>query len=165
MKYIIGLLLWIPMLGWACCRIYHGVTFNQECGGYLENAAHAGTVMMALPAMDQAVSYLQSHRMTAGYTSLMWKTQDENVGYWYSNLVAARDDLDRIAQEKFSPLEESNVLMKLHQVLKVESGGGSTVRVPQGISMSPHNGAFFAWGLIGFLMAFLGSIVIEIDEP
>lgn len=145
MKFLIGLALWIPLLLWGGCRFYQEVIFNQQCEGYLENAAHASTVMM-VPAMDEAVGYLKSHGMTQGYTSIFWQTQDENVGYWYSNLVAARDDLNRIVQQKLSPLEESNVLIKLHEAIKVQGKEGSSVRVPQGLPIAPHNGEFFAWG-------------------
>jgi hypothetical protein len=153
MRAIFGIILCLPFIGWASSRIYRDVKFNQECAGYLENAAHANQVKDALPEMENALKYMRDHRMTEGYTSIIYNTQDENVGFWYKNLEAATQELRVEAKnEKMSPLEQSNVLLKLHETLKREP--------PSGIEIAPNNSGYCWFGCLSFVVAIVGGILI-----
>ncbi len=142
----------ISFCGWGAVRSFKAVTFKQECGGYLKRAADANTVDLAKVEMTRAITYLDQHGLTTGYTSVLWKTPDEDVGYWYSNLRASLAELDSIPPEA-SPLERSNVLMKLRETLMDNGKNGDYLTIPEGLSACPSNTAFFWWGWISFGVA------------
>lgn len=118
--------------------------FNQQCGGYLEQAANANTVELAKERLDIAIKYIEDHNLTTGYTSVLWKTEDENLEFWYRNIKACRNELEEAMD--LSQLEKSNVLMKVRESLKESKGeNGDKVIIPTGISRYPHN---LAWGIL-----------------
>tara|TARA_Y100000034_G_C6884343_1_gene405818 strand:- start:169 stop:612 length:444 start_codon:yes stop_codon:yes gene_type:complete len=114
------------------------ILFKKDCAGYLKRAADANTVDLALSQMEIAIRYIETNGMTEGYTSIVYNTPDEDLGYWYTNLVAARDGLLQI-DENSSELERSNVLMKLRETLLDSSGTGDTLTYPKGIGVFPLN--------------------------
>ena len=124
--------------------IVKSVKFNQQCGGYLEQAANANTVELAKERLDIAIKYIEDHNLTTGYTSVLWKTEDENLEFWYRNIKACRNELEEAMD--LSQLEKSNVLMKVRESLKESKGeNGDKVIIPAGISRYPHN---LAWGIL-----------------
>ena len=124
--------------------IIKSVKFNQQCGGYLEQAANANTVELAKERLDIAIKYIEDHNLTTGYTSVLWKTEDENVEFWYRNIKACRNELEDAMA--LSQLEKSNVLMKVRESLKESKGeNGDKVIIPAGISRYPYN---LAWGIL-----------------
>ncbi len=34
--------------------------------------------------------------MTSGYTSILWQTPDEDIGFWYTNLKASQQELQNL---------------------------------------------------------------------
>ena len=58
--------------------IVKSVQFKQECSGYLKQAADANTVELALERLNLALDYIESHNLTSGYTSVLWRTENEN---------------------------------------------------------------------------------------
>ena len=61
--------------------ILRGINFNVECKGHLKRAADANTIELAKQELDIALSYLEREGMTEGYTSVLYKTPDEDVGF------------------------------------------------------------------------------------
>lgn len=117
--------------------IVKSVQFKQDCSGYLKQAADASTVELALERLNLALDYIEDHKLTSGYTSVLWRTEDENVGYWYQNLKACQKELE--ANLGASSLEKSNVLMKVRETLTDEDEDGTTLTIPAGISRYPKN--------------------------
>lgn len=126
------------------------IQFDQDCGGYLSLAANANTVEIAGEQLDIALKYMEENKLTSGYTSILYKTPDEDVGYWYRNIKSARGELSTIAPNA-SQLEKTNVLMKLRETLAAGT--------PVGIALYPNN---VFYGLLIFIvsMAFLGVLFI-----
>ena len=60
------------------------IQFDQNCGGYLKQAADANTVELAKQRIDIAVKYMEDNHLTDGYTSVLWCTEGDNVGYVYT---------------------------------------------------------------------------------
>ena len=131
--------------------ITKSVQFDQNCGGYLKQAADANTPELALERMNVALDYIKANNLTDGYTSILWKTEDENVGFWYRNIVACQEELKSCLGS--SQLEKTNVLMKVRESLS---------DIPEGIHLYPYNGlwaiAFFI-SLIMLLLGFLGFLI------
>ena len=125
------------------CVIVKSVKFDQQCGGYLEQAANANTVELAKERLDIAIKYIEDNNLTTGYTSVLWKTEDENLEFWYRNVKACCNELEEAMG--MSQLEKSNVLMKVRESLKESKGEyGDKVIIPVGISRYPNN---LAWGI------------------
>lgn len=117
--------------------IVKSVQFSQNCGGYLKQAADANTVELALDRVNKALEYIEAKGLTQGYTSVLWRTEDENIGYWYDNIKACRAELE--ANIDASSLEKSNVLMKVRESLTDNGEKGTELTVPPGISRYPDN--------------------------
>ena len=139
------------------------IEFKQNCGGYIKQAADANTVELSLSRLEKAIAYAEQHQLTKGYTSVLWKTEDENIGFWYENLVACRDELKTITEKKdATQLEKSNILMKIREsLMDNNSESGDTITVPGGISRYPNNAL---WGLLMLLsvITFLCSIIFGV---
>jgi hypothetical protein len=136
-------LIFVASLVIPACVVVKSIRFTQECGGYLEQAANANTVELAAERLDHAIAYMEQHGLTEGYTSVLWKTEDENIGFWYRNVVACRNELSEAMD--LSQLEKSNVLMKVRESLMQNHGEhGDKIIVPPGISRYPHN---LGWGI------------------
>ena len=165
-KFLIGLLLMVPLVGYGCTRAVKAVQFEQSCGGYLKRAADANTVEMARRELRTALDYIEANNLTSGYTSVLWRTPDEDVAFWHRNLSAAADELAAVKPDA-AQLERTNVLMKLRETL-LDAGdkGASQVTIPDGISVFPSNGAYAMFGTLALLLSFVGAVLIvwAIDE-
>lgn len=155
MKALLGALLIGTFLLFTGVRVYKGIMFDRDCEGYLKRAADSNTPGLARQELDRAVAYAESHGLTSGFTSVLYTTPDEDVGFWYQNLKQSQAELAKI-NEATAPLERSNVLMKLRETLLDE---GKTVSVPSGISIFPNNVAYAWWGWLSSLLAIFGCVL------
>jgi hypothetical protein len=92
----------------------------------------------------------------------MWKTEDENIGFWYSNLKASQQELTEALGS--SQLEQTNVLMKLRETLTEPTDSGVAITCPSGLWKYPNNAmyAVIAWvvNILGFVaVVFLLTIL------
>lgn len=124
------------------------LVFEKGCEGYLKRAADANTVEQAKKELTIAITYMERHNLTEGCTSILWQTPDEDVAFWYNNIKSSREELSKVTGQT-TPLEKTNILMKLRETLLDESKDGSSVTVPSGISIYPHNLLYVIWFMIG----------------
>lgn len=153
-----GLFIILFIVGLICpvMSFILSVRFDQECGGYLKQAADANTVALAGERLGKALDYIEANSLTEGYTSIIYKTEDENVGYWYMNIKECAAELDKAAGS--SQLEQTNVLMKVRESLTDVDKDGTSVTIPSGIHKFPHNTLFAILNTVSVLM-----IVISIS--
>ncbi len=148
-------------LVWGGCRFYSSVQFDIHCGDYLKRAANSNTIELAHQNLKVAVSYAEQHNMTSGNTSALWETPQMDVGFWYKNLSASLGELEAV-KPTASPLEKSNVLMKLRETLLDSDSGGDQLAVPDGIDLFPHNALFLWWGWLSLsLAAVIGTVRVN----
>lgn len=159
MKALLGVLLCVPIVFWGGCRIVKTIQFDQACGGYLKRAADANTVELGMRELKVALDYAEANRLTSGYTSILWNTPDEDVGFWYRNLKASAEELAVVSPET-SQLERTNVLMKLRETLLDNGEKGTRITVPDGISVYPHNATFALFGSLSLLCLIVGIVLI-----
>lgn len=157
-KLTLGVIL--ILLSWIVPTILtvKSIQFDQDCGGYLKNAADANSVELASERIGKAVDYIEYNKLTDGYTSVLYRTEDENVGYWYANIKACQRELDSC--QDATQLEKSNVLMKVRESLTDNGESGTDLTLPKGISRYPHN---TLWGVlltISFLIKILGWTLV-----
>jgi len=129
------------------------IHFDQSIGGHLRRAADSNKLPLALEELNIAVKNMKDQQLTEGYTSILYKTPDEDIGFWYKNISQARDDLELNSKEEISSLEESNILIKLRETL-LDGNNTSRVTKPAGIALYPYN------GLLSLLYMFLGMFAI-----
>lgn len=144
----------------ACCgmRGIQTIQFQQECGGYVKRAADANTVPMAEQELARVVLYLEEKNLTEGYTSVFYRTPNEDVGFWYRNLKSALEELRKI-QPDATQLETSNVLIKLRETLLDRDDEKTSVTVPAGIEVYPYNKAFAYWTLLSLGTAIVAGLI------
>lgn len=153
---IIGILgIIIVVMIWTTL-IIKGINFTQGCGGYLKRAADANTVELAEQELAKALAYMKQNEMIEGYTSVLWRTPDEDVGFWYNNINSSYQELINLP-DSASSLEKSNMLMKLRETLTDVSSGISSV--PSGISRFPNN---LLWGILNWtaFSIIIGAIIL-----
>lgn len=135
------------------------IKFQQDCSGYLKQAADANTVEIALERIDKAIGYIEVNGLVDGYTSILWKTEDENIGFWCVNIKACRDELQECLDG--TQLEKSNVLMKVRESLTDnDDGGGTVLTIPDGISRYPYNWLYAVLNTISLLVIAFGLVWI-----
>jgi len=144
MKQFTIILLAILALVGTGAVIYKRIDFKQNCSGRLERAANANTVELAVKELNTAIQYAEAKGYTTGYTSVIYRTPDEDVEYWYNNLCASRQELLNLP-DSTSTLEKTNTLMKLRETLTDTGEHGSYVIYPEGLQFYPHN---FLWGIL-----------------
>ncbi|MEO9021255.1 MAG: hypothetical protein ABI237_15920 [Ginsengibacter sp.] len=144
--------------------IKKSVSLNQNCTGYLKRAADANTVETAKEQLQKSLQYLETNNLTKGYTSVFYKTPDEDIEFWYKNLKASENELSRV-DSTASILEKTNLLMKLRETLMDSGEKNDRVTVPEGLSRYPNNGM---WGTLIWLAIFIlfgvamwGAIVLD----
>lgn len=138
-----------------------GIQFDQKCGGFLKQAADANSVELAEKQLNLAIDYIESNALTSGYTSILYNTEDENVGFWYDNLKECQKELAETKGN--STLENTNVLMKLRESLTDDSEHGTTLTIPAGISLYPHNLGFMLLNLISVVVLFISLFFLVIE--
>ena len=164
MKVFIGTILTILALSIFGVVIVKDITLEQNCTGYLKRAADANTIETASKQLEKAIDYLVDNNLTTGYTSVLWKTPDEDIEFWYNNLKSAQLELSKV-DSTTSTLEKTNILMKLRETLIDNGEDGEKLIVPPGLSRYPHNLLFglLQW-LAGFiLIGLLVWVLIEIE--
>ena len=144
MKRFAIILLAILTLAGTGAVIYKRIDFKQNCSGRLERAANANTVELAVKELDAVIQYAEAKGYTTGYTSVIYRTPNEDVEYWYNNLCASRQELVNLP-DSASTLEKTNTLMKLRETLTDTGESGTHVIYPTGLQFYPHN---FLWGIL-----------------
>jgi hypothetical protein len=143
--------------------VVRGIIFNKNCAGYLKQAADANTVELSLERITKAIEYAENNGLTYGYTSIIYKTEEDNVEFWYKNLKACQKELE----EAFNgtQLEKSNVLMKVRESLTDNRQQGTSLTLPNGISRYPYNTLFAIFVPICFIfLLFVFFKYFDIEE-
>jgi hypothetical protein len=163
MKKILCVLFILFFCVWAGIRIVAAIQFDRNCGGYLKRAADANTVELAKKQLKISLDYIEREGLTSGYTSILYRTPDEDIGFWYTNIKSSLTELEQM-NPNATQLERSNLLMKLRETL-LDEGKETSITVPPGISIYPNNVvmAFFGW-LSAVLMVVGIIIVIPWDD-
>lgn len=107
--------------------VVKSIKFDQNCGGYLKRAADANTVDLAKSQLKVALDYMEENELTSGYTSIVYRTPDEDISFWYNNIKNSYNELNTVS-DTASNLLKSNVLMKLRETL-LDKGSDSELLI------------------------------------
>lgn len=148
----------------GCFIFVKKLDFKQNCSGRLERAATANTVELAMTELNAAIEYATVHDYTHGYTSVFYRTPDEDIEFWYNNLVASYNELKNLPVDA-TTLEKTNTLMKLRESLTEQGESKAYVIYPDGLMFYPHN---LLWGIVRFLfvisLALTFLVIAEYDK-
>lgn len=162
-NFVFTVIFLLALIAPTAC-IVKSIRFDQQCAGYIKQAADANTVELALQRLQVAIDYAESHNLTSGYTSVLWKTEDENIGFWYQNLLMCQQEL--MGAQGGTQLEKSNILMKVRESLTDQGEKGTELKIPDGISRYPNNLFWGIFRLISYIIlcAFLIRFYIWVNE-
>jgi len=149
--WVVFILSLVFALMWSGVRIYKGYDFSINCEGHLKRAADANTIEIAKKELNTSLAYMEKNNLTSGVVSIILKQPKNDIGFWYENIKASRDELNSISPEA-SQLEKTNVLMKLRETLLDNGEKSDKVTSPNGITIYPMNVLFFLWGSISWLL-------------
>ncbi|MCR4274784.1 MAG: hypothetical protein NUW02_01915 [Candidatus Campbellbacteria bacterium] len=133
------------------------IMFDRNCEGYLKRAADSNTIGLAEKNLEKALQYIEAEEMTTGYSSVLWRTPDQDVGFWYENLKASLAELKRV-DPNASQLEQSNVLMKLRETL-LDEGQSVSVTSPSHIAIFPSQRLVIFGGVIMLICTIFGGLM------
>jgi len=153
---IISILVYISILS---------INLNQNCLGHFKRAADASTIETAEAELKIGLDYLEKENLTTGYTSVLWKTPDEDIKFWYENIKSAKDELSLLPKNS-SNMEKSNMLIKLRETLLDHGDKGSeSITCPDGLSRYPNNLIFaiLLFGSLVILGLFVGKLLNNLD--
>lgn len=141
----------IVFCAWSTVRTVKALQLDMNCTQYLKRAADANTVELAKEELAKAISYAEENNLTEGVVSIFFHQPSNDIGYWYKNMTEAYAELEKIPKDA-TPLEKTNILMKLRETLTDEKDSGVSVTIPDGISIYPNNVLYFWWGLISSIL-------------
>lgn len=150
------LVLIVLAIGLICptITVIKSIRFNQDCKGYLKQTADANSVELALERLNKAIDYVEANNLTSGYTSIIYRTEDENIEFWYNNLLTCKQELTECIES--SQFEKTNVLMKVRESLTDQSEKGTVITCPPGLSRYPNNKMFAFVNFFSLLIILIG---------
>jgi len=152
----------VAIVALSAVRIAWDISFSLDCNQYLKRASDANTVELAKSNISQAIRYLEKHDLTNGVVSIFFRQPGNDIGFWYVNLKSSLEELNKV-NEQTTQLERTNLLMKLRETLLDQGKEGESVTCPEGISVYPHNKAFFWLFMIWLAAGCLGGIMVMVD--
>jgi hypothetical protein len=156
-RKIAALLMLLPLMAALGWRAGKELAYRRDCQGHLKRAANANTVDLAREELGHVLAYLERRGMTSGSTAVLYETPGDDVGYWHRNLQDALTELEALPDDA-SPLEKSNMLLKLRETILEQGGDGESVTSPSGIAVFPDNKAFALLGLLFGALAIGGCV-------
>lgn len=82
MRLIIFLVSFLVLIVFGGVFAVKKIQFNMNVTDYLERASNSNTVETAKRELDIALKYLEDNNLTSGYTSVFYRTPDEDIGFW-----------------------------------------------------------------------------------
>ncbi len=144
-------------------RVMACIAFDQNCEGQLKQAADANTLDLAHERLSIAVDYATAEGLTEGYTSIMYKTPSDDIGFWYKNLTETQAKLAAAKNRELSESEEAQILDKVRETLIDRGDNGDEVTAPGGISIYPNNRLIdYSLWVFGIMFFFSGGYILVI---
>lgn len=135
-----------------------GYLLEIQCTGRLKRAADANTVEMAREELGAAIAYAKTRGYTDGSTAFFFHGPQEDVGFWFRNLVAAENELASLP-DNASAMERTNVLMKLRETLLDSVEGKTVVTQPKLLYLHPHTLIYSFLIMTCYVLGLAGLVV------
>lgn len=161
----------IPFAVAGVTRYFKYIRIEQNLTGKLKQAADSNGIPLAQEKLGESIKWMEANGYTEGSSHVWIKTPPCDIGFFYKNLVSAKEDLDKFppppsetdaeAQSSYD-LAESNQLMKLRETLVDEGGeSGPAVTCPPNMAEYPSQMLWFwiwptclAWAVVVAIFGF-----------
>jgi len=60
---------------------YRYIILDQQCLGHLKRAADSNKITKAVVELETSIKYLEDNNLTSGYTSVIYRTPDEDIEF------------------------------------------------------------------------------------
>lgn len=171
-KMYVGLFLLVPLLAFGGINTYGGYKV-EEVTSHIKMAAFAPNLEVMHEEIGKAIEAAANNGYTEGYTSVFKKTEDENVGTWFTrlnHLYSRLSDGEEVVYDQeigfsgepiavrskavhLSLTSSSMVMQEVRGALVTPDG---SARMPDGMWRFPNNTGM-AWLFIVGLPAFLAG--------
>lgn len=170
-----------PTVVWSVLAIAAFAQWYVSVGSHLSGAAISVDVEEAHRELGLAIKAMESRGMTEGYTSVLWKSEGDNVGAFYDRLKRLRKSISDeyevevvygegdgfIADGEPVALEPKAKAMMLEaQAFALEhlrhvlTDKEENVRTPEGISRFPENKGMASLFAAQFFCLFVGLYLL-----
>lgn len=134
--------------------------FDNNCVIYIEKAANTKDIKVAETCIGKAIEYLEKNKLTEGSTTIYGSyNSSEDLSIFYGNLCSVRQDLQN---------GNNTVISKLYNTRTdsspVQTSIISTLQVPAGISIYPHNGLYVELICLAALCLFLAVLISSMES-
>ena len=148
---VLAILSTLSFFAWGTVRVVKEYQIDMGCYQYIKRAADASSVDVAKRELGKAIEYAEENGLTEGIVSIFLKQPKNDVAFWYENMKVAYAELEALPEDS-TPLEKTNVLMKVREALTDDDGdGGVTVTKPDGLDIYPNNSAYFWWATLSII--------------
>lgn len=155
--FVVGGLFMIPAIIWCVINWVNAINFDVGCEGHLKRAADANTIELAEEELKSALDYMESKNLTSGTTQVIIPSPSKDIGFWYRNVKACYDDLQRVNESDRQRNEVVNTsLLKLRESLLDHGTKGETVTVPPDIHNYPGVVGMFVLMVTGIICGIIG---------
>lgn len=159
--YILFLLGCLSFLAWSGARLYAAIQFGFHCEAFLRHAADANTIDIARKELQSAINYCEAKNLTSGSTSLIFPTDDEDIGLWYTGLKSSQAALDMLPANA-SRIEKHTALGKLRKTLVDDNNkDNTTLRYPNGIAIYPYNRQYILWCILSLILLVFSRLKLD----
>lgn len=143
--------------------------FKIHCEHFLKLAADAPTVELADKYLEKVVSYILKRNLTQGNTAYFIKTPENDLSLWSRQIFEAANLVRELTLKKkegkeVTPLEESNVLMRIRQTILDEAGDRPIMTIPDYIHVYPNQHFFLFSELLGIIFAILAWVYFALKR-
>jgi len=155
----------LSLLAFSGVRIVKNIQYDRDIGGHLKLAADANSTELAERKIKLAIDGMEAWGLCNGggdncFTSVVYRTPDEDVGYWRENIEGTLTDLQAMSdEERADNLIESNTLIKVRETLMDAGESGDKVTDPDGISVYPNNTGYAWWGWLSLIGLGVGALM------
>ncbi len=156
---IFAIILTIVFFVTLTLEIVRRYRFKIGCEDWLKLAGEAMDVYQARGFLAKGIEYLERKNLTVGSSAYFLKTPSADLGLWYQRLKSGEEILEEVIARKekgeATPLEISNTLMKLRELLVDITEKKTEVTLPTKIWLFPKQITFLIW----YLISGIGSLI------
>lgn len=133
--------------------------FKIGCGDWLKLAADAADIRQANHFLEEGIRYIEKKNLTTGSSAYFIHTPSADVGLWYQRLKKRKEVIEEVierdAKGESTPLEISNTLIKLRELLLDIEEDETKVTLPTKIWLFPYQLTF----LFSYMISGIGSLI------
>ena len=142
---------------WIGVRVYMYSEWNINCAQYIRMAGQSKDIKSCLNNLDVAIKYLEVHKMTSGYVTIIATSNEkQNLQLYYQSLYACRQNLKTNPDPTGALQVVKRTIFDAYQNNN-NSDVSSYLNCPAGMSVYPYNGWFLLFVLISLLMMIISA--------